>query len=245
MLIDFCLPVFNEQEIIEQNVIKLFDYCKNSNFIFDWRIIIINNGSTDNTKENSLKLVSDKILYYEVELPGRGRALKEYWLSSESDILVYMDIDMAVSFDYISYLITPIIEGDFDLVMGSRRLVTSEYQRSFVRDFSSRIYLFLSHKLLNHSYTDLQCGFKAIRNDKFKNLREYLKDPYWFFDTELVIFLQSLDGRIKEIAVNWRENRYEKRKSKVVIFKDGIVSFMNLLRLRKKIKKLDKIKTTK
>lgn len=239
MMIDFCLPVFNEQEIIEQNIVKLFNYCKNSNFNFDWRIVIINNGSTDKTKEESLKLLSDKIIYFEVKLPGRGRALKEYWLSSKSDILVYMDIDMAVSFNYIPDLVSPIIDGRYDLVMGSRRLLTSKYQRSFVRDFSSKIYLFLFHKLLNYKYTDLQCGFKAIRNDKFKSLSKYLEDFYWFFDTELVVFTCIFNGRIKEIAINWQENRYKNRKSKVTIFQDGISSIINIFKLRKRIKKLN------
>jgi glycosyltransferase involved in cell wall biosynthesis len=234
MLIDFCLPVRNEEKIIEQNTLKLFNYLKDIKFNFDWRIVIVNNGSTDATKEKALQLVSDKILYFEVELPGRGRALKKYWLSSDSDVLVYMDMDLAVSLNNIPDLVDPIIRGDYDLVMGSRRLLSAKCQRSFFRDLISRTYLFLSRRILQHNFTDLQCGFKAVRASRFKEIAKYLADTQWFFDTEMVIVLHKFGGKIKEIPVDWKDNRYLARKSRVLVVRDGILFFKNLFKLRKR-----------
>jgi len=239
MTIDICLPVFNEEDIIATNVNRLFDYCHNQNFDFDWQIVIINNGSTDKTKGISLQLLSDKIKYFEVKQVGRGHALKKYWLHSNRDILVYMDIDMAVSFDHIIGLICPIISGEADFVIGSRRLADSKYQRSFFRDIVSKIYIFLLHKILRCNYSDLQCGFKAIKNDKFRKLSPYLEDGSWFFDTELIIIFSIFYGQVKEVAVDWKENRYKNRKSKVSVLRDSLSSFINILKLRKRIESLD------
>lgn len=50
------------------------------------------------------------------------------------------------------------------------------------------------------------------------------------------------NGRVKEIAVDWQENRHKKRKNKVTILKDGIFSLINFFNLKKRIKKLNKIK---
>lgn len=240
MIVDICLPVFNEEEIIGPNVNRLFDYCHKSSFGFDWQIVIINNGSTDRTKEIALKLLSDRIKYFEIKVPGRGRALREYWLRSESDVLAYMDIDMAVSLDHVADLLAPLVSGEADLVIGSRNLPKSKCQRSFFRDSASKVYIFLLHHLLHCAFSDLQCGFKAVKNDMFKKLSPYLRNDYWFFDTELVVFCSAFHGRIQELAVDWQENRYEKRKSKVAVLRDGVSSLASILALRSRIKKLNK-----
>lgn len=240
MTIDICLPVFNEEGVIATNISRLVDYCNDQYFDFNWQIVIINNGSTDKTKEIALQLLSDKIKYFEVEKPGRGDALKKYWLQSKSDILVYMDIDMAVSFNHIIDLIDPIIKGEVDFVIGSRRLSSSQCQRSFFRDIFSQIYTILLNKILNYKYSDFQCGFKAIKNDKFRMLSPYLKDRRWFFDTELIIIFSIFYGQVKEVAVDWKENRYKNRKSKVSVLQDSASSFINILKLKKRIKELDR-----
>jgi len=239
IMVDFCLPVYNEEKILEKNVKKLLNYCENSNFNFAWQITIINNGSTDTTKEIAHRLISDKIKYFEVSAPGRGRALKEYWLISDCDILAYMDVDLAVSLEHVPALIEPIITKEADLVMGSRRLTGAKYSRTFFRDCSSKIYLFLARLFFKHRFTDFQCGFKAITREAFHCVASQLSDNRWFFDTELVIFLSKLDDRkIKEVAVNWEENRYQNRKSKVNYFRDGLTSLFDLCRLRRKINRL-------
>ena len=49
MLIEFCLPVYNEEKILEANALKLLNYCQAKKFSFAWSIVFIVNGSTDNS----------------------------------------------------------------------------------------------------------------------------------------------------------------------------------------------------
>ena len=86
----------------------------------------------------------------------------------------------------------------------------------------------------------MQCGFKAIKLEQFKKIVNLIKDDYWFFDTELVIFSKLNNLKIKEIPVDWEENRYEKRKSKVNILRDSFGFLKNLIKL--KLRLLVKIK---
>jgi len=235
MKIDFCLPVYNEEKILKDNVLRLFDYCYKQNFNFEWNIIVIINASTDNSLNISKKLNkqhSKYIKYYNIKEKGRGQALKKYYIKSNSDIIVYMDVDLAVSLNNINNLINPIISKQADLCIGSRLMPDSKINRSFIRELSSQGYNFISKIILKHNFSDMQCGFKAINTKVFKKISKFIIDKKWFFDTELIYFVNKFNYKIKEIPVNWEENRYDQRKSKVNIMKDSYKFFINLIKLK-------------
>ncbi|MFA6146521.1 MAG: glycosyltransferase [Patescibacteria group bacterium] len=243
MFIEFCLPIYNEEKILKNNVLKLLNYCDSQNFNFDWRIIILNNGSTDNSEKISQELQKkypQKIKIENIQQPGRGQALKKYWQKGQADIVVYMDIDLAVSLNNIHTLINPLIKEGYDLVIGSRLLPASKIERSFIRSLSSKSYNWLSKIFFNHHLSDMQCGFKAIKTDVFKKIAPYIKDNKWFFDTELIIFTKYFNYKIKEIPVDWQENRYDQRKTKVNILKDSITFMLNLIKLKMRLYKIRK-----
>ncbi|MFH1979512.1 MAG: glycosyltransferase [Patescibacteria group bacterium] len=238
MFIEFCLPIYNEEKILKDNVLYLFKYCNNQNFNFDWKIVIINNGSIDNSEKIGRGLANkyfNKIKLENIKYPGKGQALKFYWQKSIADIIVYMDIDLAVSLNNISDLISLIINKNYDLVLGSRLLPHSKIKRSFIRTLNSKTYNWLSRIILCHNFTDLQCGFKAIKVGALKKLTPFIRNHKWFFDTELIIFANYFKYKIKEMPVDWQENRYDERKSKVNIFRDGIKFLGNLIVLRIRI----------
>jgi len=243
MKVDFCLPIYNEEKILEKNVLKLLNYCSAQQFNFDWKITIVSNGSSDSSSTIGEKLKaenSDKINFINIKTPGRGQALKTYWLKSPADIVVYMDIDLAVSLDEIPRLIQPIINKTFDLLVGSSLMPESKIKRSFIRELSSQSYNFLSRVILKHNFSDMQCGFKAVKAEVFKKIAPYIKDTKWFFDTELIIFTKIFGYKIKEIPVNWSENRYDERESKVNMFKDSFKFLYNLIALKIRLANIKK-----
>lgn len=242
MKIDFCLPVKNEEAILENNTLKLERFLRQASFQFDWKIIIIVNGSNDNSADIAKKLQATSNLgVVEVmilERGGKGLALKECFKQTKADALVFMDIDLAVSLDNLPALIKPFLEKEADLVMGSRLLKDSNTSRSCWRELSSRSYNYLSRLILKHKFRDLQCGFKIIKKELFDCVQPYLEDNNWFFDTELIIFSHRQGARIKEIPVDWQESRYEKRKSKIRTIPDAWSFIKNLYLLRRRLIKL-------
>ena len=240
MLIEFCLPVHNEEKILEFNILKLCRYLQNKYYYFDWRIIIINNGSSDKTKNISEEIVKNHgsiIKLINIPKSGKGRALKTYWNETGADILVYMDVDLAVSLDNIDDLIKPILHNKADLTIGSRLLHKSKVERSFVRELSSKMYNCLSRFILGHKFSDIQCGFKAINTKELQKHSKYILDNEWFFDTELVFYFNHFGAHVKEIPVDWQEERYDLRKSKLNIFKNGAKFIVNLVNLKRRVKK--------
>jgi len=240
--VEFCIPIFNEEKILEKNVKRLFDYCVRKNFSFSWKIIILNNGSTDNSSAIGEKMKRAEINIVNISEKGRGQAIKNYWEKSRADIVAYMDIDLAVSLDNISDLINPLIKEGFDLTIGSRLLPESKIERAFIRELSSRTYNLVSRLACGHKFFDLQCGFKAIKTGVFRRLSPLIRDSKWFFDTELVVFASHYGCKVKEVPVEWSENRYDKRKSKVNLFRDTVTFLINLVKLRINLTGLDKNK---
>jgi glycosyltransferase involved in cell wall biosynthesis len=243
MLIDFCLPVKNEERILRDNALKLKDFLAGIKPDYGWRIVIIVNGSNDASFSIAQNLASDyPDLFLARVLPsgGKGLALKAYFQESPADILAFMDIDLAVSLENIPSLLEPILKDEADLAIGSRLLSGSRTDRSWWRGLSSQGYNYLARLFFNHGVHDLQCGFKAMKRDLFHRLYDYFLDDKWFFDTELIVFASRLGYRIVEVPVDWEESRYAVRKSKIKVLSDGCLFLRNLFGLRKRLRTIKK-----
>jgi glycosyltransferase involved in cell wall biosynthesis len=235
MKVDLCLPVYNEAKILEANAKKLLEYCLVAGFSFDWRVVLVINGSSDESLVIAKKIKTELpglVEVVEIKEKGRGYAIKKYWLESSADVVAYMDADLAVSLTQIKKLIGAVADEGFDLAIGSRLLPESKIDRGFGRELVSQSYIYLSRLILNHRFSDLQCGFKAIKKESFLIVAPYIKGRNWFFDTELIVFSKVSGLKIKEVPVEWEENRYDQRQSKVNILRDSFVFLLEILKLR-------------
>ena len=244
MLIDICLPAHNESKIIKNNVLKLLNYLKTQNFDFDWKIIIIFNGSTD----NSLAIAQDLAKQYlEINvrnitepLFGKSSALRIYFFESSADIITFMDIDLAVSLDNFSNLILPIINKQFDMTYGSRIIKGAKVERSFFRTIISWGYIYMSRFILSHNFSDLQCGFKAFKRTVWEKIGPFTTYSYGFLDTELIILAYTFKFRIKEIPVDWKNSRFDKRTSRFSIIKAIVEFIQQSVAFKKRLRKIVK-----
>ncbi|RMD59642.1 glycosyltransferase [Candidatus Parcubacteria bacterium] len=232
--VEICIPIYNEERIIEKNLRQVIRYCQNQSE-FSWRIVALVNGSNDQSWKICSQLARQYpniLAAYNLTQGGRGNALRWYFGRSQADAVGYMDADLAVSLDCLPALFVPIIKGEADVVLGSRLVVGAHLKRSWLRSFISMAYNLLSRLIIGPSASDLQCGFKAICPRVFKKISPHLRDKKWFFDTELIIFSRRLGLKIKEVPVNWSENRPNQKESRVKIISDSVRFLINLLKLR-------------
>ena len=242
MLVDFCLPVKNEELILSGNCQRIFSYLKDLNPTYNWRLVILINGSNDNSYQIALKfteLYPNNCLAFNYPFSGKSAAIKKYFSDSQADILAFMDADLAVSLLDIPKLINPILKNEADLVIGSRFKKKSLTKRPLLDSIRSRAYNFLAHLFLGIKVSDLQCGFKALKKDLFNSLKNYLKDDKWFFDTELISLSIKFNYRLQEIPVNWMENRFYRRKSQVKK-SEPFKFFLKLLKFKKYLNEIKK-----
>lgn len=233
MRLIICLPIKDEEKILESSLKILLEYLKKQNLDFDWKIVLTVNGSSDKSLKIAQQMSEEheRVDCLNIELGGKGRAVKHCFdlYAHQVDYLMYMDIDLAVDLLYLQPLFAEM--QSHDLVFGSRLMADSITNRSWFRECSSRVYNCISRLILKHPYLDLQCGFKVIKKEAYLNIREKLEDNNWFFDTEWIIILHRSGYKLKEIPVAWQENRYQKRASQIKVFKDAFKFLLALKRL--------------
>ena len=215
--------------MLEQSVTKLHKYLA-SNLPYKWRIVIADNGSTDGTAAIARRLAERYPDIRLLQLPekGRGRALKQSWMSSRADILAYMDIDLSTNLDGFKPMIAPLITGDAGLATGSRLMKQSRTTRGFKREFISRCYNRIIRTTMKTKFVDAQCGFKALRRDVAQKLLPHIKDTAWFFDTELLVKAEYNGYKIHEEPVEWIEDT----DSRVDVVKTATEDIKGLSRVR-------------
>ena len=238
MLIDFCLPIKDEEAILAQNMEKLLAYFRQANFDFSWRLVGVLNDCHDgseNILQDFQRRFPNEIVCLTERQGGKAAAIKKAWRLSNADILAFMDIDLAVALSDIPALVLPLIAGEADMVIGSRFAVGSRVERSILRRLISASYSFLSRFFLRHNIADLQCGFKALRREVFLALGPLTLDDYWFFDTELVVFALRRGFKIKEIPVAWRDTRSAEHASRLRLISDSANFLKNIWCLRQRL----------
>jgi glycosyltransferase involved in cell wall biosynthesis len=229
---DVVIPVFNEERRLADNFPRLHAFLAAQRG-FGWKIIIANNGSNDGTQSLAERLSRS---YSNVNVSwiaekGRGGSVKRCWFSSQADVLVYMDVDLATDLEALPTLVQTVASGAADLAIGSRLLKESQTCRSWRREIISRVYIRLVRLLCDINLTDPQCGFKAISRLAAQSLLPRVKDTAWFFDTELLIRAVADGWQVAELPVKWTENR----DSRVSILPTAWGDFIGLCRLRSEI----------
>ncbi|MFH0928185.1 MAG: glycosyltransferase family 2 protein [bacterium] len=194
-------------------------------------LVLSDSASTDATPEVVQKLLSElpNLRYFRVAEPGKGMAIKAAWRAFPSDIVAFMDADLATDLEALNRLKKAATE--VDVVIGNRRSKNSLSKRSLLRKtVSYGFYRIFRHHFPSLKCSDTTCGFKAIRNDKFKQVEPKIKNTTFFFDTELIIHSFLANFSIQELAINWDENRLVNRVSSVRILKVAQEYLANLRR---------------
>ena len=214
-MISIVLPVFNEELILKENTLKVFDFCQ-KNIKEDWQIIISDNASTDKSSQIA-KLLSHEfkqIRYYHSESKGKGCGVIKAWQNFKSYIYIFMDIDLSTELKALPQLIDGINSGN-DLVVGSRFIQGAQVKRLLGRKIISSVLRILLKLFFKLRVKDAPCGFKAVNQKVIDNILPKIQNKTWFFDTEMLILAQRQNYKTKEIPVVWHESVNQLRKSKV------------------------------
>jgi putative flippase GtrA len=202
--VEIVVPVKDEERDLAPSVRRLCEFLR-AEFPFTARVTIADNGSTDRTWAVAQMLCREfaEVGAVHLDLPGRGRALRAIWSTSTAEVLAYMDVDLSTDLNALLPLVAPLLSGHSDLAIGSRLAHGSRVIRGPRREVISRGYNLLLHASLGTSFSDAQCGFKAIRREQARALLPLTSDTGWFFDTELLVLAERAGLRIHEVPVDW------------------------------------------
>ena len=227
--VDIVIPVLNEEETLPQSAMILNQFLSENLPNNPWRVVIADNGSTDNTRSVGEMLARKYpgISYVYVPQRGRGRALRTAWLESNADMMSYMDVDLSTNLNSFPKLVQAVEEG-YDIAIGSRLVGGAKVTRSLKREVISRSYNLIIKAFFFFPFHDAQCGFKVMNRRTARALVPLVQNNNWFFDTELLVIAVKRGFRVKEIPVEWVEDP----NSRVRVLSTAWEDIKGLLRLR-------------
>ena len=229
--VDVVIPVYNEERSLPGSVAKSLEFF-DAHPEHHWRIVVADNASTDRTLEVARVLEAQyagRVAVLFIPVKGRGIALRTAWLTSQADVVAYMDVDLSTDLGHLPALIDPIAAGEVDVAYGTRLHRDSQTNRSFKREFISRSYVFILRTLAGLHVTDAQCGFKAVSREAARALVPLVRDNAWFFDSELLLVAQENGYRLREVPVRWEEDP----DTRVKIVKTATDDLRGILRLKR------------
>lgn len=205
--VEIVVPVHNEAHVLQDRIWHLHDYLSRR-FPATWRITIVDNASTDDTFAiaQGLAATLPDTAALRLDRKGRGHALHVAWAASDARVLAYVDVDLSTDLAGLAPLVAPLLSGHSDVAVGTRLSRTSRVVRGTKREFISRSYNGLVRTVLSTSFTDAQCGFKAITREAAARLLPLVQDGSWFFDTELLVLAERSGLRIHEVPVDWTDD---------------------------------------
>jgi dolichyl-phosphate beta-glucosyltransferase len=223
------IPAYNEADRFNRTLPQIINFFKSKKYSKE--IIIVNDGSTDNTiavvakyqKQTQLiKLVNHK------KNQGKGSALRTGIARSVGEWVLFMDADLS----------TPLKEldnfwpqaKDYPIIIGSRKMTGAKVTKhqSFLRENLGKIFTFLTNNIATRDLSDITCGFKMFKGLIARDLfsKSVLND--WSYDAEILFLAQKNHHQIKEVPVHWQDDP----RTKVNMMVDGLKALKGLLQIR-------------
>lgn len=209
------IPAYNEAQSIG-------DVIKKIKMLYpDFEIIVVNDGSTDDTAVVAKDAGS--LVYSHPYNIGNGAAIKSGIRFASGKILVFMDGDGQHDPEdiakYLEYF------PEFDMVVGAR---AKGHQASWIRSLGNWTYNWLASYVANFPIQDLTSGFRAVKSDIAHNFLYLLPNTYSYPATLTLGLLRS--GRsVRFIPINTQSR--QKGKSKIKVFRDGTIFFLIITKI--------------
>ena len=225
MKLSIIVCVFNEINTIRE-ILKKIDQAVLPES-FSKEVIIIDNNSTDGSKEVLKELVSKnkyKIIFKEKNL-GKGNSVITGINEATGDLIVFQDADLEYEPANYYKLINHLEENNLDVVFGSRVKNSEDYFYYKINRYAVVNLTRLINLLFKGSFTDVATNHKLIKTDILKKLD--LKFKGFTSDFEIAIKLLKKDYKCGEIPIKYFPRKYENGKK--INFLDGIKSLYVIL----------------
>jgi glycosyltransferase involved in cell wall biosynthesis len=235
-ILSIVVPIYNEDKYIEYVISKVIAQPLPCGL--ERELILINDGSKDSSW-NIMQSLPDKFPGIRIQLinktvnEGKGAALREGFARVTGDIVIIQDADF--EYDPADYpkLLQPILDGNADVVYGSRFIGEPHRVMYFWHQVANNSLNLLSNMLTNLNLTDMEVCYKVFTRDVVNYLK--LKSPRFGVEPEITakIARMRLNGnrlRVYETGISYAGRTYEEGKK--IGWKDAISAIIQIIRFR-------------
>jgi glycosyltransferase involved in cell wall biosynthesis len=224
------IPAYNEGKRLGATLDRVLAYLGSEQL--DAEVIVVNDGSSDDTAEIVRRYAQRNECIRLVENPGnrgKGYSVRHGVLEARGSVILFSDADLSSPIEEMSKLVEA-IQGGADIAIGSR-WVRSELQtqrQSVARQIMGRAFNYLLRLLLQLNFKDTQCGFKAFRRGAARAIFPLQKIEGWGFDPELLFLAGRFGFKVVEVPVVWGHDEG----TRIHPVADGSKMILEMLRIR-------------
>ncbi|MCI0569477.1 MAG: glycosyltransferase family 2 protein [Myxococcaceae bacterium] len=226
MLTSLVIPVYNEIPTLAELLRRVIavDFPK--------ELVIIDDCSKDGSREflkeleeKGLSILGGtpandnrlKVLFQEKN-QGKGAALRRGFEEATGDIILVQDADLEYDPRDIPQVIQPILDGDADVVFGSRFTGTPRRVLYYWHTVLNNALTTLSNMTSGLNLTDMETCYKAFRAEVIKGIR--IEEDRFGFEPEVTAKVARGGWRIFEVPISYHGRTYEEGKK--IGWKDGV-----------------------
>lgn len=227
MHLSLIIPAYNEGKVLKQNLLKVVSFLKARTY--SWEIVVVDDGSRDNTYKisNSLSKLGIKAFKL-IENQGKGGALKEGFDKAMGENIIFMDADLSVPLINIDIFLSQLKKHD--VVIGSRRVKGSKIvvHQPFIRENMGKVFTKLTQFITSTNLADYTCGFKGFKKNAGKKIFAHSLVKRWSYDAEIMFLAHKYGYKIEQVPVEW----FNRVDSRVRLGDAVFTSFLDLIKIR-------------
>jgi glycosyltransferase involved in cell wall biosynthesis len=193
-------------------------------------IVIVDDGSADRTGAiaDELARLNPQVRAVKRKVNGgKTEALKTGFACTTGDIVIVQDADLEYDPVEIDGVIAPILEGEADVVYGSRFLVRKAARvLYFYHYLANKGLTFLSNLFTNVNLTDVETGYKAFRGEIIRNM--VITSAGFGFEIEVTAKVAKLHCVMYEVPISYHGRTYAEGKK--IGFKDGLAALWYIVK---------------
>ena len=224
------IPAYNESARLAATLEKVLAYVHSQQW--DAEIIIVNDGSKDNTaeivrsfaaKDSALRLVEN------LGNRGKGYSVRNGMLQAQGQVVLFSDADLSSPIEE-SLKLFAALDSGADIAIGSRwlRAETQTQRQPLHRQILGRIFNVLLRISLGLHFKDTQCGFKAFKQPAVQAIFPLQRIEGWGFDPEILFLARKSGFEVQEIPVAWGHGG----DTRIHPLIDGTRMFLEMIRIR-------------
>lgn len=224
------IPAYNESARIRVTIDRILAHIAQNRW--DAEVLIVNDGSTDDTAEIVRQYVAASPAVHLIENPGnrgKGYSVRNGILRAQGRMILFSDADLSSPFEEAAKLFAA-LEAGADVAIGSRWL-RSELQterQPLLRQLYGRLFNLLLRLILSLHYKDTQCGFKAFTDRAAHAIFPLQKIERWGFDPEILYLAHQFGFRVQEVPVKWAH----REGTRLAPIRDGMRMGWEVLKIR-------------